>query len=469
MNKDDFKKNANQIIDWMADYYYDEVKDLPVKAQVSPGDVREKVPAVPPAEGEAFETMFEDFKNDILPGITHWQHSRFFAYFPANVSPPSVLAEMLTSMMGTNAMLWETSPAATELEEAMVDWFKVMMDLPRDWAGVIQDTASSATFCAVLAARERATDWRINESGVGANDKLAVYTSAEAHSSVEKAVKMAGLGRESIRRVPTDADYAMNPAALLSMIEADRKAGIKPALLFATAGTTGVGAFDPLEALGVIARANNMYFHVDGAWAGSAMVCPELRPLVRGLDQADSYAINPHKWMGVNFDCTMHFVKDAETLKRTLTILPEYLKTKEGSNVTDYRDWGIQLGRRMRALKLWFVIRSYGVEGLQTMFRAHIDMAEMLAEKIYLTDGFELVTKPNLSLMTFRALAGNDYESDERTEALLRTVNDDGFTYLTRTVIDGRPVIRWQIGQMNVTEDDVLASWSRVVDLNKAL
>jgi len=280
---------------------------------------------------------------------------------------------------------------------------------------------------------------------------------------------MAGLGREAIRLVPTDNDYAMNPAALVSMIEADRKTGIKPALLFATVGTTGVGAFDPLEALGVIARANNMYFHVDGAWAGSAMVCPELRPLLRGLDKADSYAINPHKWMGVNFDCTMHFVKDAETLKRTLTILPEYLKTKEGSSVTDYRDWGIQLGRRMRALKLWFVIRSYGVEGLQTMFRTHIDMAEMLAEKIYLTDGFELVTKPNLSLLTFRALAGNDYESDERTEALLRRVNDDGYTYLTRTVVDGRPVIRWQIGQMNVTEGDVTASWDKVVDLNKAL
>ena len=261
----------------------------------------------------------------------------------------------------------------------------------------------------------------------------------------------------------------MKPSALISMIEADRKNGIKPAMIVATAGTTGVGAFDPLEALGVIARANNMYFHVDSAWAGSAMVCPELRFFVRGLEAADSYAINPHKWMGVNFDCTLHFVKDAETLKRTLTILPEYLKTKEQGSVTDYRDWGIQLGRRMRALKLWFVVRSYGVEGLRNMFRSHIDMAEMLAERIFLADGFELVTKPNLSLLTFRILAAGDQESDERTEALLSKVNDDGFTYLTRTLVDGRPVIRWQIGQMNVTEEDVIASWERVVGLSKTL
>ncbi|UTW55063.1 pyridoxal-dependent decarboxylase [Kordiimonas sp. SCSIO 12610] len=466
MNKDDFKKNAHDLIDWMADYYFDDVKSLPVRSQVKPGAVRAQIPTAAPMEAEGFQSLFDDFRDIVIPGMTHWQHPRFFAYFPANVSPPSVLAEMLTSIMGANAMLWETSPAATELEEAMMNWLKDMMALPTEWSGVIQDTASSAAFCAVLAARERATDWRVNESGLQASDKLAFYTSAEAHSSVEKAVKMAGLGKSSIRLVPTDDDFAMKPSALISMIEDDRKNGTTPTMLVATVGTTGVGASDPLEPLGLIARSNSMYFHVDAAWAGSAMVCPEYRYLMRGIELADSYAFNPHKWMGVNFDCTAHFVKDADTLKRTLTILPEYLKTREGNSVTDYRDWGIQLGRRMRALKLWFVIRSYGVEGLQAMFRNHIEMTEELAEKIFMTEGFELVTKPNLSLLTFRKVEGNAEESDQATEALLTKINDDGFTYLTRTVVNGRPVIRFQIGQINTSSDDVMTTWERIVALS---
>jgi aromatic-L-amino-acid decarboxylase len=467
VDKDDFKKNAHDLIDWMADYYFDDVKSLPVRAQVKPKEVRAQLPSIPPYDDEDFDAVFGDFKDIIMPGITHWQHPRFFAYFPANVSPPSVLAEMLTSILGTNAMLWETSPAATELEEAMMGWLKKMMALPDDWSGVIQDTASSAAFCAVLAARERATGWQANMNGVQDNCKLAVYTSAEAHSSVEKAVKMAGLGQSSIRLVAVDADFVMKPSALISMIEDDRKKGITPAMLVATVGTTGVGAADPLEPLGLIARSHNMYFHVDAAWAGSAMVCPEYRYLMRGLELADSYAFNPHKWMGVNFDCTAHFVKDADTLKRTLTILPEYLKTSEGDNVTDYRDWGIQLGRRMRALKLWFVIRSYGVKGLQDMFRRHVGMAEELAEKIFMTDGFDLVTGPNLSLLAFRKLEKNDEASDRATEALLTKINNDGFTYLTRTVVEGRPVIRFQIGQMNTTQDDVIAAWERIIALAK--
>ncbi len=465
MNKDIFKKNAHALVDWMADYYFDDVKSMPVRSQVKPGYVRDKIPLNAPVDAEEFEALFDDFKDIILPGMTHWQHPRFFAYFPANVSPPSVLAEMLTSIMGTNAMLWETSPAATELEEAMMDWLKGLMALSQNWSGVIQDTASSAVFCSVLAARERATNWLGNETGLKDQKALAFYTSAEAHSSVEKAVKMAGLGRASIRLVPTDDDFAMKPSALISMIDDDRKKGIEPAMLVATVGTTGVGASDPLEPLGVIARSNNMYFHVDAAWAGSAMVCPEYRYLMRGIESADSYAFNPHKWMGVNFDCTAHFVKDADTLKRTLTILPEYLKTREGNNVTDYRDWGIQLGRRMRALKLWFVIRSYGVEGLQSMFRQHVEIAEDLAEKIFMTDGFELVTKPNLSLLTFRKSGNSEIEGDQATEALLTKVNDDGFTYLTRTVVKGRSVIRFQVGQMNTTRDDVMATWDRIVEL----
>ncbi|SDE03888.1 pyridoxal phosphate-dependent decarboxylase family protein [Kordiimonas lacus] len=470
MNSKEFRKNAHDVIDWIADYM-DGVRDFPVRAQVAPGDVRAKLPAMPPLEGESFDQLMTDFKDIILPGVTHWQHPRFFAYFPANVTPESQLAEMLISAMGINAMLWETSPAATELEEAMMGWLKDMLDLPRAWAGVIQDTASSATFCAVLAARERSTDWKVNETGLQHAPKMAFYTSAEAHSSLEKAVKMAGLGRASIRLVPTDKDHAMQPAALAAMMEEDRKAGIIPAMVMATVGSTSVGAADPLKAIGVIARANKAYFHVDAAWAGSAMVCPEFRYLLDGVEGADSFVFNPHKWMGVQFDCTAHFVRDQDTLVRTLTILPAYLETREGSTVTDYRDWGVQLGRRMRALKLWFVIRLRGLEGLRSMFRGHVAWAKDLAATVRDTDGFELVTGPNLSLLTFRLLKeGLDTEElDVLTEKLLTLVNDDGFTYLTRTLVNGRPVIRFQVGQVQTTKDDVMAAWARVVELAKAV
>ncbi|NVJ98051.1 MAG: aminotransferase class V-fold PLP-dependent enzyme [Alphaproteobacteria bacterium] len=466
MDSKSFRENAHQIIDWIADYM-DGVKDYPVRAQVKPGEVRGQLPAMPPVGPESFEAVMQDFQSIIMPGVTHWQHPRFFAYFPANVHPASHLAEMLISALGINAMLWETSPAATELEEAMMDWLKTMLLLPSEWSGVIQDTASSATFCAVLAARERATGWQVNETGLGDAPKLAFYTSAEAHSSLEKAVKMAGLGKASIRLVATDADHAMQPKALAAMMEEDRKAGIIPALVMATVGSTSVGAADPLKAIGVIARANKAYFHVDAAWAGSAMICPEFRHLLDGVESADSFVFNPHKWMGVQFDCSAHFVRDKDTLVRTLTILPAYLETREGTTVTDYRDWGVQLGRRMRALKLWFVIRLQGVEGLQAMIRNHVAWIEDLAAVVRDADDFELVTGPNLSLISFRycPIGCEAEEADILTERLLTAVNDDGFTYLTRTVVDGRPVIRFQAGQVNTCRDDVIAAWDRVVAL----
>lgn len=470
MNSSDFRKNAHEIIDWIADYM-DTARDYPVRSQVTPGEVRAQLPEAPPMAAEGFDKVMTDFKDIIMPGVTHWQHPRFFAYFPANVAPASQLAEMLISALGINAMLWETSPAATELEEAMMDWLKGMLDLPRAWSGVIQDTASSATFCAVLAARERATDWQVNETGLQNAPAMAFYTSAEAHSSLEKAIKMAGLGKASIRLVPTDGNHAMQPTALAAMMEEDRKAGIIPAMVMATVGSTSVGAADPLKAIGVIARANKAYFHVDAAWAGSAMICPEFRYLLDGVESADSFVFNPHKWMGVQFDCTAHFVRDRDTLVRTLTILPVYLETREGDQVTDYRDWGVQLGRRMRALKLWFVIRLQGVEGLQAMFRNHVAWATDLARTIRVADNFELVTGPNLSLLSFRYCPpGKDEEEiDALTEQLLTAVNDDGFTYLTRTKVDGRPVIRFQIGQVQTVWEDVEAAWNRVMELAQEL
>jgi aromatic-L-amino-acid decarboxylase len=470
MNSKDFRKNAHAVIDWIADYM-DGVRDLPVRAQVAPGEVRAQLPDAPPDAPETFDDVMADFRSVILPGITHWQHPRFFAYFPANVTAASQLAEMLISALGVNAMLWETSPAATELEEAMMDWLKHMLGLPAAWSGVIQDTASSATFCAVMVARERATGWQVNESGLGKAPPLAFYTSAQAHSALEKAVKMAGLGRASVRLVPTDADHAMQPGALAAAMEADRKAGIKPAMVLATVGSTSVGASDPLKAIGLIARANEAYFHVDAAWAGTAMICPEYRHLLDGIETADSFVFNPHKWMGVQFDCSAHFLRDKDDLIRTLTILPAFLETREGSAVTDYRDWGVPLGRRIRALKLWFVIRLLGVEGLQAMIRNHIAWAEELADAIRSAPDFELLTGPNLSLVTFRfrpeglAAAAVDALSDR----LLQAVNDDGFTYLTRTVLDGRPVIRFQVGQTSTQREDVMNAWARVTDIARGM
>lgn len=470
MNSEEFRKHGHQLVDWMADYM-DGVRDYPVRAQVGPGEIKEQLPDLPPAAGQPFSGIMEDFERTIMPGITHWQHPRFFAYFPANVSPPSVLAEMLISSLGVNAMLWETSPAATELEEKMIEWLKAMLLLPADWSGVIQDTASSATFCAVLAARERTTGWRVNEEGLQAVPPLAFYTSAEAHSSLEKAVKMAGLGRAALRLVPTDEAHAMRAEALAQMVEADKAAGITPAFVMATVGSTSVGASDPLGAIAAVAAEHGLYFHVDAAWAGSAMICPEFRPLLDGAEAADSLVFNPHKWMGVQFDCTAHFVRDKDTLVRTLTILPAYLETREKGAVTDYRDWGIPLGRRMRALKLWFVIRSYGVEGLQAMFRNHVHWAEELAQVIRSEPDFELVTGPSLSLLTFRYRPEGvpDEGLGALSDRLLAAINDDGFTYLTRTVVNGEPVIRFQIGQMQVTREDVRAAWARVTEIAGAL
>lgn len=463
MNSDDFRTHGHALVDWIADYF-EGVRDYPVRAQVAPGEIAAKLGKQVPTEGEAFGAIFEDFKDIIVPGSTHWQHPRFLAYFPSNVTPPSILADMLTAAMSVNAMIWETSPAATELEERMMEWLKQAMDLPASWQGVIQDTASSAVFCAVLAARERATGWKVNAEGLYAGPKLGIYSSAETHSSLEKAVKMAGLGKASLRIVPTDDSFAMHPGALSRMIEEDKAAGIQPAMVVASVGTTGVGACDPLKAIGIIARAHGCYYHVDAAWAGTAMIAPEFRYLMDGLEVADSYAFNPHKWMGVGFDCSAHFVRDKETLIRTLTILPEYLKSTEG--VTDYRDWGIQLGRRNRALKLWFVLRSYGTEAIAQMVRNHVAWAAELAGLVRADKGFELVTGPNLALLTFR-LAGKD--ADARTEALLEAVNSDGFTYLTRTKVKGRPVIRVSVGAFRTTRDDVLAAWARVKELAAGL
>ena len=470
MDLDEFRRHGHALVDWMADYL-ENVERLPVRAQVRPGEIAGQLPPAPPRESEPLERIFADFERIVMPGLTHWQHPSFFAYFPANSSPPSVLAEMLTATLGAQCMLWQTSPAATELETRTLDWLRQMIGLPQGFAGVIQDSASSATLCALLVARERATGWKADDEGLRACPALTFYASEEAHSSVEKAIRIAGLGRRSLRLIPTDADFAMRPDALAAAIRADRAEGRVPAGVVATLGTTGVGSSDPLRPIGEICREHGLYLHVDAAWAGSALLLEEHRSLIDGAEHIDSFVFNPHKWLLTNFDCSAHFVRDARALVRTLSVLPAYLQSRETGEVIDYRDWGVPLGRRFRALKLWFVLRSYGVERLQAMLRDHIAWTTELAERIEAALEFELVTPPRLALLTFRyrPRALDDAALDRLNERLLHALNDDGRLYLTQTRVRGRYVIRFAIGQLYTTRAHVERAWQVIAETARGL
>ena len=344
MKSEEFRKNGHAFIDWMANYM-DSVENFDVRSQVNPGDILSLLDDEPPLDGEPMENIFEDFKKKIIPGMTHWQHPSFFAYFPANSSPPSVLAEMLTSTLGAQCMLWQTSPAATEMETRITGWLQKMIGLPTDLHGVIQDSASSATLCALLTAREKATDWRTNKEGMNSlSSSLIVYTSEEAHSSTEKGAKIAGFGKDSVRLIRTGNNFEMCPEALRRNVVEDISNGYTPACVVASMGTTGVGATDPLKAIGQLCKEYEVFLHVDAAWAGSALILPEERWMAEGIEMADSIVFNPHKWLLTNFDCSAHYVKQPELLIRTLSILPEYLKSREQDQVIDYRDWSVPLG-----------------------------------------------------------------------------------------------------------------------------
>ncbi|HEX5079095.1 MAG TPA: pyridoxal-dependent decarboxylase [Geminicoccaceae bacterium] len=469
MELEEFRREAHRLVDWMADYLA-QIERYPVRAQVRPGEIAARLPAVPPSAAEPFADIFADFERIVLPGMTHWQHPSFFAYFPANASPPSLLAEMLTATLAAQCMLWQTSPAATEMETRVLDWLRRMIGLPEGFTGVIQDTASSATLCAILCARERATGWRASAEGLSACPPLAFYCSEEAHSSVEKGVGIAGLGRSRLRPIATDEGFAMRPDLLAAAVRDDRAQGLVPAGVVATLGTTGVGAADPLREIAGICRAENLYLHVDAAWAGSALLLEEQRWMIDGVEQADSFVLNPHKWLLTNFDCSAHFVRQPEELVRTLSILPHYLASRE-TDVIDYRDWGVPLGRRFRALKLWFVIRSYGVDRLKAMLRAHIAWTADLAAQIDATPDFELTTPANLALLTFRYRPPGLDEAalDALNEHLLHALNDSGRLYLTQTRVRGRYVIRFAIGQRSTTRDHVQAAWRLIQETARAL
>jgi len=471
INLKEFRKYAHQLADWMADYYKD-IENYPVKSSVKPGDIFNSLPDLPPSEGESMDKILMDFQFGILPGITHWQHPNFFAYFTANASYPSILAEMLTTAMASQCMIWETSPAAAELEEKVMNWLRSMIDLPSNFEGVIQDTASTATLVAILTAREKCTDYRINEQGFTGTEKLRLYCSTETHSSIEKAVKIAGLGRKNLVKVEVDETLAMKSDKLREAIENDLSHGLKPFCVVATLGTTGTLAIDPLHSIAQICEEYKLWLHVDAAFAGTALVLPENRWMTIGVEQADSFVFNPHKWMFTNFDCSAYFVKDKEALIKTFEILPEYLKTKTHGTVNDYRDWGIQLGRRFRALKLWFVIRNFGVDGIKEKVHEHIKLAKNLAEKIKNSEDFILFEPQHLNVVCFRyqpLQISNIDEINHMNQNLLQKLNESGEIYLTHTKVNGMITLRMVIAQTNVEKKHVDKAWELIKQTTKNL
>lgn len=467
MDESEFRHWAHRASDWSADYL-EGLPDRPVRAQTSPGDTFRQIPAEPPSAGESMEEIFADLDRVIMPGITHWQHPRFFAYFPANASPPSVVAEYVTAAIAAQCMLWQTSPAATELETRMIDWLRQLIGLPEGFSGVIQDSASGATLAALLTAREKVLGGGGNRDGLAAYPALRVYSSAQVHSSVDKAVRIAGIGDRNLVRIPVGGPlHGMDVAALDRAIQADREAGLLPCAIVAALGGTSVGACDDIAGVADVAARHGVFLHVDAAWAGSAMICPEYRHLMQGAERADSFVFNPHKWLFTNFDCSAHFVRDPKALTDALGIRPPFLRTLGREGFVDYNEWSVPLGRRFRALKLWFVIRSYGAEALRDMIRAHVGWAGELAAAIAQEPDFEIVTPPILSLFTFRYRPRGvpEAELDALNAHLVERINDDGRIYLTQTHHDGRFVIRFQVGATTTSREDVMSALDVVREL----
>ena len=463
-----FRKHGHAFVDWIADYLRD-IESFTVVSRAKPGEVRGRLPGAPPEAAEPVDRIFADFREVILPGITHWQHPGWHAYFPANNSPASILAEMLTAGLGAQCMIWQTSPAAAELEDLTIDWLRQLLGLPLGFVGTIQDTASTATLCALISAREKASDFGVNEEGFGR--PLVVYASREAHSSVEKGAKIAGFGRRNLRFIETDENFALVPAALEDAVARDRAAGLQPACVVATLGTTSSTAVDPLRAVGQIAARHGLWLHVDAAYAGTAALCPENRWILDGVELADSFVFNPHKWMLTNFDCSAYFVKDPGMLIRSFEIHPEYLKTGVDPYVKNYRDWGIQLGRRFRALKLWFVIRSYGAEGLRAMVREHQRLARLFGEWVAREPDFEMLAPVPFGLVCFRWNDGRrtDDELNAFNKSLLDRINASGSVFLTHTVLRGAFALRMVVGQRTTEERHVRAAWETAVSSAREL
>jgi aromatic-L-amino-acid decarboxylase len=464
MTPDEFRRHGHAVVDWIADYQ-SRIESFPVLSQAKPGEIRASLPAHPPAQGEPFDALLKDVEKLILPGVTHWQSPNFFAYFPCNASGPGILGDLLSSGLGVQGMLWSTSPACTELETHVLDWLVSMLGLPDKFlstssgGGVIQDTASSAVLCALLAARERATNYGSNQNGC--DGRVVAYASTQTHSSLQKAAMIAGIGISNLRLIEVDEKFAMRPDALEHRIEADKKAGLVPCFVCATVGTTSSNAMDPIAEIGRVCRENNLWLHVDAAMSGTAALCPEFRHLQNGLESADSYNFNPHKWMFTNFDCNCFWVADRKALIQTLSILPEYLRNQatESGAVIDYRDWHIQLGRRFRSLKLWFVIRHYGVEGLQYHIREHVQLAQQFAEWVRNDSRFELAAPAPLNLVCFRHQSG-----DAANQTIMERLNRGGDLFLTHTKLDGKMTLRLCVGQTHTEARHVERAWKRICE-----
>ena len=469
MTPDEFRRYGREVVDWIADYY-ESVENYPVLSQVAPGEIRDTLPEAPPQCGEDFPSILADIERVVLPGITHWQSPNFFAFFPANASGPAILGDLISSGLGVQGMIWATSPACTELETHVLDWVAQMLDLPEKFlsssagGGVIQDSASSATLCSLLAARERATGFATNQEG--GSGRVVAYASSQGHSSIEKAAMIAGVGRKNIRIIDVDEKFAMRPDLLEKQILVDAEEGLTPCYVAATVGTTSSNAMDPLPAIGAVCQKHGLWMHVDAAMSGAAAVCPEFRFIHDGLEYADSYCFNPHKWMFTNFDCDCFYVADRKTLIETLSILPEYLRNKatESGAVIDYRDWQVPLGRRFRALKLWFVIRHYGVQGLQHHVREHVSLAQEFASWVESDPDFELAAPAPLNLVCFRHLAG-----DAVNQEVMDRINRSGELYLTHTKLNDILTLRMSIGQTGTQRRHVENAWRRIREAANAV
>ncbi len=462
MTPGQFREEGKKIIDWIADYY-ENIEKYPVLSQAKPGEIKNSLPKSAPQTGESMDEMMRDLDEKIMPGITHWQSPNFFAYFNANTSFPSILGDLISSGLGVQGMIWATSPAATELETRVLDWLAEIMGMPESFrststgGGVIQDTASTAALTALVAARERATNFQSNEKGL--ENKLIAYISTQTHSSLEKGIKIAGIGKANLRLIGVDENFAMRTDLLKEQIQQDKAEGLIPFFICGTVGTTSTTAIDPIQKIGEISKTENCWFHIDAASLGTAMICPEFRHFINGVELADSYSFNPHKWMFTNFDCNVFWVANREELINTFSILPEYLRNKatESGEVFDYRDWHIQLGRRFRALKLWFVIRHYGVQGLQYHIREHIRFVQQFRNWVEESEDFKIVVEPVMNLVCFRHKAGNEFNIN-----LMNTINESGKLFFTHTKLNGQVVLRMNIGQTHTKEKHVKNAWELI-------
>ncbi|MFZ5916620.1 MAG: pyridoxal phosphate-dependent decarboxylase family protein [Chloroflexota bacterium] len=473
MSPEDFRRYGHQVVDWVADYLAG-IDDYPVLSQVMPGEITARLPQSPPDEPEPMSRILADLDRVIMPGITHWNHPAFFAYFGITGSGPGILGELISAALNVNGMLWKTSPAATELEEVTLDWLRQMLGLPPDFRGVIMDTASISSMVAIAAARERVPGLRVRQEGLSGRPdapRLCLYVSEQAHSSLEKGAITLGIGQANVRKIAVDAAFRMDAQALARAIEADKAAGWRPFFVAATVGTTSTTSIDPVPQIAAVCHEHGLWLHVDGAYGGLAAVAPEYRHVLQGCDAADSIVVNPHKWLFTPIDCSAFFVRHPETLKQAFSLVPEYLKTAEQEVVTNYMDWGVQLGRRFRALKLWMVIRYFGWQGLAARIREHIDLGQRVAQWIDAHPDFERTAPTPFSTVCFRARP-HRFADDASPEteaylewlnaAVMEAVNATGRVYLSHTKLGDRYTLRMAIGNLRTTEAHLRRAWQLV-------